>query len=226
MIKYLVSIAVLFFTQFLIAQEKEQSIRFEFTFHGESIEIGKNYYSKKINDSVQIDNLKMYITHFFFLSEGNVMDTTFKRFHLIDLENPATLKMHYATSKKFDQIRFSLGIDSLTNVSGAMGGDLDPTTGMYWAWQSGYINFKLEGKSKACATRNNVFQFHLGGYQFPNNSYQTLDFPLEEEGPITINFPIDKLLDKIDVRVTNEIMSPSAKSTQIVNQLSEIIQIK
>jgi hypothetical protein len=46
---------------------------------------------------------------------------------------------------EFDAIQFNLGLDSLTNVSGALGGDLDPTKGMYWTWQNGYVNFKLQG---------------------------------------------------------------------------------
>lgn len=220
------AIVILFFTQFSIAQEKVQSIQFEFTFKGHSIELGKNYYSENISDSISIDNLKLYISHFSFLSNSKVVDTTDKKFHLIDLENPNSLKMNYTSSESFNQIRFSLGIDSVTNVSGAIGGDLDPTAGMYWAWQSGYINFKLEGKSKICATRNNVFEFHLGGYQFPNSSIQTVEFSISNTENIIIQIPIDKLLEKIDIKTTNEIMSPGKKAVEISQQLSKIIYCK
>jgi len=44
-------------------------------------------------------------------------------------------------------------VDSLANVSGAMSNDLDATKGMYWSWQSGFINLKIEGKSASCKTR-------------------------------------------------------------------------
>ena len=75
---------------------------------------------------------------------------------------------------RFNTIAFNLGIDSITNVSGAQGGDLDPTKGMYWAWQSGFINIKLQGTSNSCPPPKNEFEFHLGGYQYPFNSLQTI----------------------------------------------------
>ena len=73
---------------------------------------------------------------------------------------------------EFDAIQFNLGIDSLTNVSGALGGDLDPTKGMYWTWQNGYVNFKLQGTSDLCNNPKNEFEFHLGGYLKPFNNYE------------------------------------------------------
>ena len=60
------------------------------------------------------------------------------------------------------RIYFQIGIDSLTNVSGDLDGDLDPALGMYWAWNSGYINMKLEGKSSSCKSVKKEFQFHIG----------------------------------------------------------------
>ena len=56
-----------------------------------------------------------------------------------------------------------------------MGGDLDPTKGMYWAWQSGYINFKMEGSCSQCLATKNNFEFHLGGYQQPFYAMQTIE---------------------------------------------------
>ncbi|MBI1268443.1 MAG: hypothetical protein GC193_13535 [Cryomorphaceae bacterium] len=66
-----------------------------------------------------------------------------------------------------------LGIDSTTNVSGALGGVLDPSLGMYWSWQSGYINAKLEGVFWKDGLRSE-FQFHLGGYANPFNSFREI----------------------------------------------------
>lgn len=82
----------------------------------------------------------------------------------------------------YDAFRFNPGIDSLENVSGAFGGDLDPTKGMYWAWHSGDINFKLEGHSAGCGSRDNAFQLRLGGYQAPHASLQTIHLAVAQ-GP-------------------------------------------
>lgn len=70
----------------------------------------------------------------------------------------------------------SLGIDSTMNVSGAMGGALDPSLGMYWTWQSGYINAKLEGTVWNDG-QPETFQYHLGGYSHPFNAYRPLNLP-------------------------------------------------
>lgn len=107
---------------------------------------------------------------------------------------------------------FHIGIDSATNVSGAMGGDLDPTKGMYWAWQSGYINVKIEGTSSVCNTRNHEFQFHLGGYLPPHYALQTLHFPVKNPQQIQIDIDIQKFLKNIDLARQNHIMSPSKEA--------------
>jgi hypothetical protein len=124
--------------------------------------------------------------------------------------------------KDFDAIRFNIGIDSTTNSGGVKGGDLDPTKNMYWAWQSGYINFKLEGKSKACKTRNNVFQFHIGGYSYPNNSLQTVTLPINKI--LNINFDLEKLLSGIGLQTMNEIMSPGAKGMQVAKLYKTVFE--
>ncbi len=225
--KYLLVFVFLSLTQLIFAQGDEQVIRFDFTFNGKKIELNKKYYLASIRDSVELETIKLYISHLSFFKEGEIVDSVAKNHHLIDLENENTLSLDYpAKINSFDKIEFSLGIDSLTNVSGVMGGDLDPTTGMYWAWQSGYINFKLEGKSKSCRTRNNVFQFHLGGYQFPNSSFQTLEFSVSPRKEIVISIPIDKFLTKIDIQTTNEIMSPGEKAVELSKTLSSVITIE
>jgi len=130
------------------------------------------------------------------------------------------------TNLKFTKIKFNLGIDSITNVSGAMGGDLDPTKGMYWTWQSGYINLKLEGKSKLCKTRNNEFQFHLGGYQNGDNALQTIILNVSENKEIDILIDIEQFVAAIDLSEQNQIMSPGKKAVLLSEKFSKIFSIQ
>ena len=119
-----------------------------------------------------------------------------------------------------------MGIDSLTNVSGAMGGDLDPTKGMYWTWQNGYINFKLEGFNAVCNTRNHFFQYHLGGYQSPFATVQTLVLPLKSKAKeVVVDVAIDKFLEEIDMSKTAEIMSPGAVAVELSKKLKGIFSV-
>ena len=116
----------------------------------------------KNGDSIQLKSLKFYISNIELVNGDKVVWQQKNSFHLIDASKNESLQipLKHQSNLNFTKIKFNLGIDSMVNVSGALGGDLDPTKGMYWTWQSGYINFKLEGKSKKCKTRNNEFHFH------------------------------------------------------------------
>jgi hypothetical protein len=127
----------------------------------------------------------------------------------------------------YNSINFGIGIDSATNSKGVFGGALDPTKGMYWTWQSGYINFKLEGISDKCATRKNRFQYHLGGYQEPLNLYQEISLEIPSESKeIVIDVDISELVLNLDLENTNQIMSPNAEALKIAKLLPQIFKIK
>jgi len=209
------------------AQAKEHSLQFVFTFNGEAIELGKNYYLPSIKDSVQLEALKCYISDVQFLKKGEEVATSIeKQCLLIDIENPETLRHTFtADSKKknpFHTIQFNIGIDSLTNVLGALGGDLDPTNGMYWTWQSGYINFKLEGTSNVCPARHHLFQFHIGGYQAPFKALQKITLDISKASNIEVNIAIDELLTQINLREDYQIMSPNRKAMEMAKLISSV----
>jgi hypothetical protein len=106
-----------------------------------------------------------------------------------------------------------------------MGGDLDPTKGMYWTWQSGYINFKLEGNSNLCKTRHNEFQFHLGGYQQPFNCLQTVFVQVKSTANIKLNIDVEKFFQYIQLSQLNHIMSPSKEAVELSEKLTETFSV-
>lgn len=71
----------------------------------------------------------------------------------------------------YDHVEFMVGVDSLRNTmpearrTGALdpGGDM-AGEGMYWAWNSGYVFVKLEGRSSFGNPTNNKFYYHIGLY--------------------------------------------------------------
>jgi len=140
-------VLLLFFTTEVKAKEnKTISVTIIPLWGNEKLNINKIY--NELNTvKINIKTLKFYISTFKTLKKGQVAYSKKNSFHLIDLANKKSLTWDLikAGKKQFDEINFQLGVDSLTNESGARGGDLDPTKGMYWSWQSGYINFKLEG---------------------------------------------------------------------------------
>lgn len=150
---------------------------------------------------------------------------------LLDLDDPASLRLvlPVPASTRPDALSFQLGIDSLTNVSGALGGDLDPTLGMYWAWQSGYINVKLEGSSPLCPTRHNAFQFHLGGYLAPFAAVQLIRLPLPsaavDSQELVIGLAVDSFLADLDLRVQHTVMRPCAEAVSLSQRLATLFSV-
>ena len=107
-----------------------------------------------------------------------------------------------------------------------MGSDLDPMNGMYWTWQSGYINVKLEGKSNRCQTRNHIFQYHIGGYTLPFYPIQHLGFKLNQKKDIKFRIDIEKIMDNIDISKLNEIMSPRKEAVEISKIISNSYSVE
>lgn len=175
------------------------------------------------DEGIMITTLKFYISQMQFLFDNKVVYTEHNSYHLIDASAPETMLLSQFSDKAihYNAIQFQLGIDSLTNVAGAMGGDLDPTKGMYWTWQSGYINFKLEGTSTNCPARNHEFQFHLGGYQAPFNALQTIILKTTTKQTIKIYFDIEKYIKGLDLAKHFSVMSPNQEAVSFSKKIAE-----
>lgn len=188
--------------------EAQNTVQIHFTplFAGSNLILQKKYNSQK--DTVSISKLKFYLTDITFLKNNQTVALANKKHHLIDLEEPATLAIQQVVESEFDAIKFTVGVDSITQNSGVQEGDLDPIHGMYWTWQSGYIHFKIEGTSSRCKASKNKFQLHLGGYQAPFNTISEVYLPVRNKNSIAITIEVDKLLEQIDVSKHYQVMSP------------------
>lgn len=204
-------------THLIFGQGNFIDIKFSPTFNNTALEIDKKY--KFQGKDIEIHVLKFYVSNIEFYQNHQKVGSFAKEHHLIDLEKPESLILNQPNNIRFNKITFNLGIDSTTNVSGAFGEDLDPTNGMYWTWQSGYINFKLEGKSKLCPSRNNQFSFHIGGYQYPFNSLQKISLPVPNSTEINIEIDVETLLKNINLKQTFEVMSPNQKAMEIAKNI-------
>ncbi len=228
--RYLCLILFAFSSSVIVYGQNEQAVIIELKplWQNSIFELNKSYYHSSVKDSVHIEILKFYLSNVQLLNNNKVVYSETNSYHLIDFSDSASQKINLplANKIKFNSIRFNLGIDSTTNISGAMPGDLDPTKGMYWAWQSGYINLKLEGKSPACKTKSKLFEFHLGGYLFPNNSLQTINLKTENKNNLKIVLQVEKLFEKVDLTTSSQIMSPSLKSVELSKYIATLFTIK
>jgi len=217
---------ILFF-QCIHSQEKKDtlSLRFNIRFQNELLLQNKKYISS-MKDTLEIETFRFYVSNFKLILEDNSVISEENSYHLIDIENlnSQLISIPKKTENAIKKIIFSIGIDSTSSVSGALSGDLDPTKGMYWAWQSGYINMKIEGKSYSCKTRNNAFQFHIGGYLKPNYALRTLELT-NKNSNFEINVDLAKLFEEIKLSEINSIMIPGAKAMDIADKTKMIFTL-
>ena len=209
------------------AQEKKETLilRFNLKFKTDQLERDKLYISES-KDTLQIDVFRFYISNIKLHFSDSTTFSEVNSYHLVDIEDQNSSRIPIA--KKFEkvisEITFSIGVDSLASVSGAMSGDLDPTKGMYWAWQSGFINMKIEGSSSSCKTRKNRFQFHIGGYLKPNYAVRSIELK-----PINSNldFVVDsaELFKYIKLSENNSIMIPGIKAMELADKSFEMFKI-
>lgn len=176
-----------------------------------------------LNDSIELkgherivlETLRFYISGIRLLQNDSLVWKEGNSYHLYDLEEARGIVLKVPASVTYNRIRFYTGIDSLTNVSGAMGGDLDPVKGMYWTWQSGYINFKAEGRSTASTHPGKEFQLHLGGYEGPYNTLRQVTLSVEPQRDIDVNFDLQQFLEAAELAKRSHLMSPGPDAVSL-----------
>jgi hypothetical protein len=167
----------------------------------------------KVKEKSNISTLKFYISDIKVHYTDQTEYSLEKYAYLIDVLD--SMHNHFCLNKnsnrELDFIIFNLGIDSTTNVSGAMEGDLDPMNNMYWTWQSGYINIKFEGLIDDGVQR----EYHLGGYAYPNNALQKVSFKLNKSEDTVIHIHLDDFIHSIPDSIPFKFMTPAPKAVYL-----------
>ncbi len=216
---------------------QNKSIRISTVFGQTPITADTWFVSAK-GDSLQFDNIRFYISALQFeMDNGKTVNDT-ERAHLIDVFEPSTLIIPFKNihNKRLKKLRFNIGIDSSTSVAGALGGDLDPTHGMYWAWQSGYINMKIEGQSPQCPNRKHAFQFHIGGYMSPYYAMRPLELPIKAQNTdgtsreyregVVLTVDVSKFFENIPISTQNSVMIPCKASVALADLSIQLFSIE
>jgi hypothetical protein len=220
-------LSILFF-QIASAQKEKDSLvlNLHLQFENAPLELNKNYISKN-QDTLQISLLKFYISAIQIHYSDKTVFKQKNSFHLVTIDDLHSLQIPVQKNnhKSIDKVFFTIGIDSLTSVSGALSGDLDPTKGMYWAWQSGYINMKLEGKSSSCKTRKNEFQFHIGGYLQPFYAKREIEL-IPSSKNLDVIIDVAAFFSVIKLSEVNSIMIPGKKAMEIADNSVKMFKIE
>jgi hypothetical protein len=201
--------------------QQNRSVQFVPVFKGQKVELSKKYASE--GNWFQFESLRFYISAVSISGEKSTWKDS-QSVHLIDLEDSSSLFISHE-AKNGNRLNFNIGLDSATNVSGTLDGDLDPIKGMYWAWNTGYINFKLEGFSSESILPDKHFEFHLGGYLFPNATLQAVEFSLENwQDSLVVELELGKLIPNLPWQSSPSILIPGKEAVKISKLLPTLFQ--
>ena len=120
-------------------------------------------------DTMTFTTFKYYISNFKLKKSDGTWWTHPESYFLVDQSNASTMNLNLGSipTGEYTEMSYTLGVDSIKNVSGAQSGALSTANNMFWSWNSGYLMVKAEGTSPQSA--NGSFAFHLGGFSGANN---------------------------------------------------------
>ncbi|HVG41221.1 MAG TPA: MbnP family protein [Chitinophagaceae bacterium] len=206
----------------------------------EVFEFGSSY-KNSFGEAYTVRAFKYYISGIELVNDTYVETFSLKDdYFLVDFSKPASATLQLKTKPFiYNRIAFTIGVDSLHNVSGAQAGALDPGNGMFWTWNSGYIMAKLEGTSPASNQPNNLFEYHIGGFKGAENVLQKiyLDFPAgkhidTENGSfsdVTISADINKWFlgtNQIRIAASPVITTPGAAAKRVAENYAAMFSVQ
>lgn len=212
-------------------------MRFTNTAGTQLLQLNTGSYTTVHGDQVTISKFNYYISNVRFNNANGSVYAESNSYHLVQQSDPASSSFNLANipAGTYNSISFMIGVDSLHNVSGAQSGALDPTNGMFWDWNTGYIMAKMEGTSPQSAGTNNAFVYHIGGFSGANNSVHTVTLNLSTPLTITrnnqsvVNLHADALSwfgpNTIDLSTLYFIMNVSADSKKISDNYANMFGV-
>ena len=179
----------------------------------------QHVYLTQNNDSISFSTLKIYFSDFRFKDKISGRIISIDTLIFYDLSDSSTHSFFNDLNlSNYESVAFTLGLDSSKNVSGELENAYDPLLGMYWAWNTGYINLKIMGESSAVPTNSHEFEFHLGGYRSPFATAQNIQVDLNDQ---YIYFDLEKLFsESINLTKNHHIMLPCKDAFLISQGLS------
>lgn len=184
-----------------------------------------NFIPTDTTGTIQLDVFRFYISHVRLFQDER--SQSFNDVWLLDNDEEGfKIKLSNVELDQIDQIQFLIGTDSLVNVAGAFDGALDPIHGMYWAWNSGYINVKLEG-TLLIADKSADFEYHIGGYAGEHKTARlvTLPFNAISSNELTIDIDLNNFIDYIEIDKTNRVMLPGKQASLLATFFAESFSI-
>jgi hypothetical protein len=151
-------------------------MEFENGFGSRDLKLNDSVYINSSGDSLRFSAVNYYISNVKLTKTDGSTWSEPSSYHLVQLSSPvsALISISNVPAGNYSGYSFTIGVDSLRNVSGAQSGALDIINGMFWDWNSGYKFIVIEGTSPQSSMMG-AFEYHIGGFKNSNgtNALQT-----------------------------------------------------
>lgn len=126
-------------------------------------------YHPMTKDTLTFSTFKYYVSNVQLQRTDGSWWKEEESYHLVDLSKTDgnVIQLNKVPAGTYTAMNYTMGVDSMRNVSGAQTGALSVSNGMFWSWNTGYIMIKTEGTSPQSPTGD--FAFHLGGFMGDQN---------------------------------------------------------
>jgi hypothetical protein len=129
-------------------------------------------------DSITLTTFNYYFSNVKLIKSNDSLWSMPDSYYLVRLTSTGSeveLEIPNVPVGEYKGISYMIGVDSTRVVEADLSlPSLQPSNGMFWSWNSGFIFVKCEGTSPQSSRPNRDFIFHIGGYRHPNNAIQTV----------------------------------------------------
>lgn len=181
--------------------------RFDNVIDGQPVSLGDLVHTNDAGNVYSVDLLKYYISNIVFIKDDNT-PVAVSNYELID--EALDTSQYFAVTLpagNYKSFRFLMGVDSLKNVSGAQAGELDPSYGMFWDWNTGYIYFKHEGQFVDAAGDTLPIVYHYGTIEALTTHEFSVTLPVSSQPRvIKMQFNLNKVYrspNQVDFNMNN-----------------------
>jgi hypothetical protein len=219
------------------AQDQTLNIQFRPTYQGKALLLQHPYVID--GDTISVTQLRFLVGNFRLWDQQSGQQVAAGKvdqsYRLVDAEDPPSFTIPLAGLKQgIYDLGFSIGVDSITSKQGVKSGALDPTKGMFWAWNTGYIFVKVEGTSSASTARKHLFGYHLGGAEGPHKSLQSILLkgeqsqlnPASHVQTMQVDLALDQWLHPALIKQSPTIMEVGPKGAAIARQFAHSISVQ
>jgi hypothetical protein len=214
------------------AQTGKLNLNFANQVNGENLVLNSKSYKNALNQSFTVSAFKYYISNITLYNENTKAQYVISDSYYLITEAGRTILLKDIPQGEFNQIRFSVGVDSKRNKSLDAVGELDPSNSMAWDWNTGYKFVLMEGNYSTDA-KSGGLAFHIG----EDANYKTLIFSTsasfiiapDKSPTITISADINGLFgspNPIDFTTTNDVMFGAKTALVAENYASAMFKIK